>query len=92
MIRATKYFLFAGMLIVSCTTCIAQSYYPLAIGNRWDYQEIYDDFYGPYSATDTFSVVIVDTVTKPNGKTYFTFNDQCCPVNLADISCKFFDI
>jgi hypothetical protein len=56
------------LFVVAVSTCpaLGQGYYPLAIGDRWDYG--YLDFPGEF--VHTHSVVITAETTMANGKTY----------------------
>jgi len=68
-IRVLKTFLI--FLIFSSSYLIAQDYYPLEIGNRWDYE-----VFSSNSKTSTYaSVEIVSDSLFSNGKTYFVLSD-----------------
>jgi len=62
------------ILALSWTSLGAQNYYPLAVGNRWDYIDYYSDLV--HSSTDTLAVWVKQTAMLPNGKEYFELN---CP-------------
>jgi hypothetical protein len=51
----------------------AQEFYPLEIGNRWDYKRTYWEPGNP-PVIDTFSVEIIDDSLFQNGETYFVLN------------------
>ncbi|MFZ1289463.1 MAG: T9SS type A sorting domain-containing protein [Melioribacteraceae bacterium] len=60
-------------LFISCL-CFAQSYFPLEIGNRWDYKTS-----GLGNEVDTFSVNIVGDTLMPNGQNYFVLDRAMGP-------------
>lgn len=64
---------YIAMILGVCSS-FSQQYYPLTVGNRWDYQEVYSDFYGAVVDSGSFSVAIIDTVTMSNGRIYFKLN------------------
>jgi len=51
-------------------TAVPQSFYPLQVGNRWDYAYVAYDFFGQVTR-DTFTVSVVGIANLPNGMTYF---------------------
>jgi hypothetical protein len=53
---------------------MAQDYYPLAVGNRWDYILSYSDWFT--SSVDTFAVWVKQLSLLPNGKEYFELNRE----------------
>ena len=63
LLSAVKWFFL--MAILTCPA-LGQGYYPLSIGDRWDYG--YLDFPGPF--VYTHSVVITAETTMSNGKSY----------------------
>lgn len=67
------YKLLSVFLFVSSLT-LAQSYFPLEIGNRWDYETS-----GLGSEVDTFSVNIVGDTLMPNGQKYFVLDSAMGP-------------
>jgi hypothetical protein len=48
-------------------------FYPLQIGNRWDYSYYYTDYQG-YSKTDSFTVAVTSDTMMPNGIQYFVLS------------------
>lgn len=58
-----KYYLLILFTISSLTTIYSQGYYPLQVGNVWEYCDCYDSLY-PYQ------VHAVGDTTMPNGKVY----------------------
>lgn len=72
-----KYFLSLFFIIASICFCItnlfAQEYYPLEIGNRWDYFIEYHAN-GGIIWYDTLSIKIIDKQTLLNGKEYYVFS------------------
>ena len=72
-----KYFLQFFMISLSfyffLTDSSAQEYYPLQIGNRWDYKRTFSEpGYPP--VIDTFSVEVADDSVFNNGDTYYILN------------------
>jgi hypothetical protein len=61
------------ILIFITTNLTAQDYYPLEIGNRWDYERSYW-VPGYPQEIDTFSVEVIDDSLFSNGKTYYVLN------------------
>lgn len=58
--------------LVDWSSVFSQQYYPLTVGNRWDYVRSYaPDPLGPPTRTDTFSVAVKQTTNLLDGKTYF---------------------
>ena len=72
-----KYFLRFILIIISVcffpANLIAQEYYPLEIGNRWDYERSFSEWGFP-PVIDTFVVEVADDSVFNNGKTYFILN------------------
>lgn len=72
-----KYFL--RLFIINLSVCFflvnssAQEYYPLQIGNRWDYKRTFSEPGHP-SVIDTFSVEVENDSVFNNGKTYYILN------------------
>jgi len=58
-------------IFIFSNTSNSQSYFPLEIGNRWDYY-IYAVYHG-WIREDTLSIEIIDTI-KLNGNNYFVFS------------------
>jgi hypothetical protein len=54
------------------SAAFSRQYYPLEVGNRWDYRRSYQrpPFSGPWTV-DSFSVTVKQITTLQNGKTYF---------------------
>ena len=65
-------FLFIAILLIQIST-IAQDFYPLEIGNRWDYERTFH-IWGYPPEIDTFSVEVMDDSLFANGKTYYVLN------------------
>jgi hypothetical protein len=69
--------LYIIIYLVLCTKCaMAQSdstlleYYPLQIGNRWEYEDKYEHFQRQITTFNYFSVEVVGDSTMPNQKSY----------------------
>jgi hypothetical protein len=61
------------VFIFITTNLTAQDYYPLEIGNRWDYERTYWVPYYP-QVIDTFSVEVIGDSLFSNGETYYVLN------------------
>jgi len=57
-------------ILLGIQTAVPQSFYPLQVGNRWDYAYAAYDFFGQVTR-DTFTVSVVGIANLPNGMTYF---------------------
>ncbi len=64
----------SGNIILNASNSL-DSFYPLQIGNRWDYSGFYTDYQG-YSETDSFTVAVINDTIMPNSKKYFVLNHQ----------------
>ena len=65
-------FLSIGFLLIQIPTT-AQDFYPLDIGNRWDYERTFHEWGYP-PEIDTFSVEVIDDSLFPNGETYYVLD------------------
>jgi hypothetical protein len=65
-------YLFA--LLIASSLSFAQSYFPLELGNRWDYERS-----GLGNEIDTFSVIVIGDTLMPNGQTYFVLDRAMGP-------------
>ena len=65
-------FLFTLLFVSSLN--FAQSYFPLEVGNRWDYETT-----GLGNEIDTFSVNVIGDTLMPNGITYFILDRAMGP-------------
>ncbi len=66
----------AFLCVATCLmqlSATAQDYYPLEIGNRWDYKRTYWEPGYP-QVIDTFSVEVINDSLFPNGETYYVFD------------------
>jgi len=64
--------LFIALLLLQLTTP-AQDFYPLEIGNKWDYEKTISEWGYP-PEIDTFSVEVVGDSLFPNGQIYYVLN------------------
>ena len=64
----------SGHIILDASNSI-NSFYPLQIGNRWDYSSYYTNYQGQSETDSLFVAVIKDTIM-PNSKKYFVLNYQ----------------
>ena len=62
------------ILIFTTTNLTAQDYYPLEIGNRWDYKTHYWDFGGGGGDSSYHSVEVIGDSLFPNNKQYFVLS------------------
>ena len=60
--------------IISPPNLLAQKYYPLEIGNRWDYKTFYFDYYGGNLDSSFHSVEVIGDTLFSNGKNYSVFS------------------
>jgi hypothetical protein len=69
------FFLFSCLFILSNQYLSSQEYYPLQVGNRWDYFFSHTEhpIIGPYKY-DSVSIQIVKDTICSNGKRYFVMN------------------
>ena len=63
------------LTILLCSSFEAQNYYPLEIGNRWDYFEYRQDLGGPL-ITDTITVNVINDTVFSNGESYYRLNRE----------------
>jgi len=67
--------LFCTIIFVFITSNLtAQDYYPLEIGNRWDYKTYYWDFGGGGEDSSFHSVEVIGDSLLPNNKQYFVLS------------------
>ena len=59
------------ILFFVCNSVQAQDYLPLQIGNRWDFNNNFEDAQGVNHQEKSSSIIITKDSTMPNGKTYF---------------------
>lgn len=65
-------FLFIAFFLLQISAT-PQDFYPLEIGNRWDYNRTYWEPGNPQEI-DTFSVEVIGDSLFPNGETYYVLN------------------
>ena len=70
---ALKYF--SCLLLLSFQTSFAQDYYPLQIGNRWDYLHTTFDPWTLEIDTSYYSVEVIGDSLFPNSQTYFVLSN-----------------
>ena len=62
------------LIFILTITISAQNYYPLKIGNRWDFLEIHWDPYSGTTDSAYLSFQIVSDSVLPNGQQYFVID------------------
>jgi len=67
-------FLFGISLLLICNSTYAQNWFPLEIGNRWDYI-VHADGGALGETFDTLAIEIVGQQTLPNGLEYFVLSE-----------------
>lgn len=70
----TKFFLIGLFTIISSTFLFSQNYFPLEIGNKWEFSVLDWDPTVPYSRTDTITIEVIKDTVMPNNIKYFVLN------------------
>jgi hypothetical protein len=71
-------------LLIASSLSFAQSYFPLEVGNRWDYKE---SSWG--NEVDTISVNVVADTLMPNGQRYFVLDRAMGPGRFLHVDSNF---
>ncbi len=72
------------MLFMLSSLSFAQSYFPLEIGNRWDY--IRTDI---ENNADTFSVNVIGDTIMPNGQMYYVLDEEMGPSRFLHVDSNY---
>jgi len=70
----TKFLVVVFLSILGSTLLLAQNYFPLAVGNKWQFKVTDWDPSVPYTRIDTTTVEVIKDTLAPNNVTYFLLN------------------